>query len=323
MSFKVSRWVAATVVFSLLIQMQFATSGHADGRPKIAFSSTRDGNSEIYVMDSDGRNQVRLTDDPANDLDSSWSPDGDRIAFVSNRERGVEQIYVMDSDGGNAMRLTTDSTHQEPAWSPVGEKIAYVRNKGGRQIWIMDADGGNQQQLTQIGKNRQPAWSPDGARIAYVSRRHGGQGIYVMDANGSNQKRLTRGVWSHDNPSWSPDGQWIAHDFWHKGAVYQIFVVRTDGSGLSRRLTRNEPHKRFPVWSPDGGTIAYVQESPFENTTIHLMTANGEYLKQLSEEHDGSDTDPDWFDPVGWSVSPATNFVTMWGEIKKPTADRR
>ncbi len=274
------------------------------------------------MIDSDGGNQVRLTHDPAIDADPAWSPDGTRIAFVSRRNGGVDSIYVMDSDGQNLTQLTKESNDSDPAWSPDGAKIAFTRSKGGRQVWVMDADGGNQTRLTHVGQNYHPAWSPDGRRIAITSSRLGG-GIVVMDENGDNQERLTRGVWAHDNPSWSPDGQWIAHDFWHKGAMYQIFVVRTDGGGLSKRLTRNEPHKRFPVWSPDGGTIAYVQESPFENTTIHLMTSNGEYLEQLSEEHDGSDTDPDWFDPVGWSVSPDANFVTMWGEIKEPTADRR
>ena len=321
MPFSARRFLTTVLVLSLLIQPQIVVDGHATPQAKIAFSSTRDGNSEIYVMDSDGGNQIRLTHDPAMDSDPAWSPDGNRIAFVSRRNGGVDRIYVMDSDGQRLKQLTKDFNCSEPAWSPDGTKIAFTRSGAGRQVWVMDADGGNQTRLTHVGQNYDPAWSPDGSRIAITSSRLGG-GIVVMAENGENQERLTRGVWAHENPSWSPDGHWIAHDFWHKGAVYQIFAVRTDGSGLSRRLTRNEPHKRFPAWSPDGGTIAYVQESPFKNTTIHLMTANGDYLKQLSEEHDGSDIDPDWFDPEVWSVSPAANVVTMWGKMKKPTARR-
>ena len=321
MSFEARRCLTAVFVLSLLILMHIAQIGYAAERPKIAFSSTRDGNSEIYVMDSDGRNQVRLTDDPANDLDPSWSPDGERIAFVSNRERGQEQIYVMDSDGGNPMRLTNDSTHQEPAWSPNGDKIAYVRNRGGRQIWIMDADGGNQTQLTEVGKNRNPAWSPDGGRIAFRSLKNGAAGLFVMEKNGSNPKRLAPDRNITSNPAWSPDGQRIAYDeslgFWPSS----IYVVESDGGGQPESLTDNLTNKWGPTWSPDGDMIAYVQEVPNNRTTIHLMTAEGKYLKQLSAAHVGDDT-PDWYAPVGWSVSPAANFVTIWGEIKIPTAGR-
>ena len=101
-------------------------------------------------MDSDGGNHVRLTIDPAIDYDPSWSPNGKRIAFVSNRDHGYDRIYVMDSDGRNLMRLTKESTHNEPAWSPAGEKIVYVRNKGGYQVYVMDTDGQNLVQLTYI-----------------------------------------------------------------------------------------------------------------------------------------------------------------------------
>ncbi|MDE0300633.1 MAG: DPP IV N-terminal domain-containing protein [Candidatus Poribacteria bacterium] len=323
MSFKVRRFLTAALVLSLFIQMLIAGFGYAAWRPKIAFSSTRDGDSEIYVMESDGSKQVRLTINPARDYDPSWSPDGDRIAFVSNRERGQEQIYVMDSDGGNTTRLTNDSTHQEPAWSPNGDQIAYVRNRGGRQIWIMDADGGNQTQLTKEGKNRNPAWSPDGGRIAFRSLGNIAAGLFVMEKNGSNPVRLAPNMNITSHPAWSPDGRRIAYDqslgLWPS----QIHVVDSDGGGQPERLTDNLPTKWGPTWSPDGGTIAYVHEVPIRRTTIHLMTAEGEYLKQLSEVHGGDDTDPDWFYLAGWSVSPAANFVTTWGEIKKPASARR
>ena len=177
MSFKARRFSVAALVVSLFIQMQIAENGYASRRAKIAFTSTRDGNHEIYVMDADGSNQVRLTNHLADDYEPSWSPDGRWIAFVSNRDNGVEHIYVMDSNGQNLMRLTKESNGSDPAWSLDGAKIAFTRNKGGRQIWVMDADGGNEKRLTNIGQNFQPAWSPDGERIAFATTTNGG-GIY-------------------------------------------------------------------------------------------------------------------------------------------------
>ena len=325
MLFQTRRLFAAALIVSVFFQMHLATNAYASPRAKIAFTSVRDENSDIYVMDGDGDNQVRLTINPARDYDPSWSPDGYRIVFVSDRNRGIEQIFVMGSDGQNLKTLTTGSAHQQPAWSSDGEKIAYVRNKGGRQIWQMDADGSNRQQLTQIGKNSEPTWSPDGARIAYVSRRHSGQGIYVMDANGSNQKRLTPNRNFTANPAWSPDGNWIAYEAVDNKHTFLIYAARVVGNPHIERLTPDKPHKLQPTWSPDGETIAYTSwnvQFRRNRKTIHLMTAEGEHLKQLSEEHNGNDTFPDWYAPVGWSVPPAANFVTMWGEIKKPATGR-
>ena len=334
MSFKARRLFAAALVISLLIQMQFAENGYASRGTKIAFTCFRDENFDICVMDGDGGNEVRLTDDPAKDHElhdakdhephdakdhePSWSPDGGRIAFNRNHH-----IYVMDSDGRNLIELTGASGGSEPTWSPNGTKIAFTRFKAlKKQIWVMDADGGNPVQLTQWGRNYNPAWSADSNRIAFVTRdRHAGREIYAMDSDGGNQLRLTHDSEENDNPSWSPDGQWIAFDS-YRNKVYHIYVVKTDGSGRTSRLTRRRQDHLQPAWSPDGGTIAYTIREPGGFRTINLMARNGRHLKQLTKPHFYS-ADPDWFDPAAWSVSPATNFATIWGEIKRPPTARR
>ena len=230
MSFKARRLAGTVLIVSLFIQMQIAANGYASRGTKIAFTCVGvDGNRDICVMDGDGGNEVRLTDDPAWDQGPSWSPDGTRIVFY----RG-HHIYVMDSDGQNLMELTGPLGGTDPAWSPDGAKIAFTRFKALKnQIWVMDADGGNEVQLTQWGENYNPAWSPDGDTIAYS-------------------------LW-----------EW----------------------GISM--------------------------------TINLMTPEGKHLKQLTEDDGTYRCDADWFAPVGRSVSPAANFVTIWGKIKVPASVRR
>ncbi len=317
MLFKVGRLAATVLVVSLLVEMQISQIGHAAFGAKIAFTCWGGDSREICVMDADGGNEKRLTVDPAWYSQPSWSPDGTRMAF----SRNYSAIYVMDSDGRNFIQL---SSGREPAWSPDGGKIAFTRFKAlKKQVWVMDADGGNEVQLTNWGENYKPAWSPDGVRIAFVNiHRQGGPEIYAMDSDGDNEVRITHDLKPKDNPSWSPDGQWIAYDESLQVWISQIHVVEADGGGRTKRLTDDSPTKRNPVWSPDGDTIAYVARERDVSETIDLITTDGKHLRQLGEARSFND-DPDWFDPRAWSVSPAANFVTIWGKIKTPASVRR
>jgi len=174
---------------------------------KIAFVSWRDGNPNIYVMDSDGKNQTRLTENNGNNISPAWSPDGKKIAFVSNRS-GNYQIYVMDSDGKNQTRLIeTNAYDGRPKWSPNGKKIVFTSGRGtpGDEIYLMDTDGGNQIRLTLTKwGDSEPDWSPDGKKIVFMSNQDGNYEVYVMDADGKNQIRLTENSANDSQPAWSP-----------------------------------------------------------------------------------------------------------------------
>ena len=169
---------------------------------------------EIYVMDADGGNQQRLTNHPNDDRSPSWSPNGKRIAFVSNRDGHVIggiptfEIYVMDADGKNQQRLTENRQNDlSPSWSPDGERIAFASDEKGNfenfEIYVMDADGGNQQRLTNNpAYDWNPSWSPDGERIAFMSKRDENAEIYVMDADGGNPQNLTNNPHGDASPAW-------------------------------------------------------------------------------------------------------------------------
>ena len=300
-------------------------------KAQIAFSSRRDGNSEIYVMDGGGNNQIRLTNHPEADFQPSWSPDGRRIAFSSNRNGGNEQIYVMDSNGKNVKLLTNGSLGSYPAWSPDGQTIAY--NGRAKDDWVEEEhsgiiliapDGSNRRILARDipVADGEPAWSPDSQRIAFVSWREDWTGdIGVMDADGRNPKRLTHTPNNERGPAWSPDGSKIAFTT----VLEEDFVLSVmDADGTNQRILTEEVLDGrmqlifHPAWSPDGRTIAYRSSIiGLNDAEIHLMTADGEHLKRLGGVHKGGDSWPDWFNPASLAVASVGNRITIWGRIKR------
>ena len=294
--------------------------GLAAQKSRIVFTSTRDGNLEIYVMDADGGNQERLTNNPAHDVEPDWFPDGRKIAFASSRDGGQAQIYVMDADGKNVIRLTDGPGQKyDPDWSPDGRKIAFSVDGWDDHIAVMDADGGNREKLED--QARHPSWSPDGKQIAFVSWRDGGNEIYTIGVGGQWRKRLTRNLAPKQHPSFSPDGRWIAYEDGHDGLFFHTYVVNADG-GNRKKLA---DHALSPSWSPDGQVIAYyLSEGIWPGnfrSTMHLMASNGRYIRQLSDGRNARDLYPD-ISPLGFAVSPAAKFVTIWGKIKMLTLGR-
>ena len=266
---------------------------------RIVFTSDRDDDAEIYVMNADGSGLTRLTNDPAWDDSAVWSPDGSRIAFRSDRD-GNEELYVMTAPehGGVThetapLRLThTPANERWPSWSPDGKHLAFRSDRDGNaEIYVMNADGSGQTRLTDDpAADELPAWSPDGGRIAFVSDRDGNAEIYVMNVDGSDPINLTKHPASDSWPAWSPDGSRILFASDRDGDT-EIYVMAAPapqtgtaaGSGAATRLTDNERGDWSPTWSPDGFLIAF-SVSIGDDKEIHLMNADGTGQTRLSEK---------------------------------------
>jgi len=298
---------------------------------KIVFMSKRDGNAEIYSMNSDGSDQINLTQHPAADYHPVWSPNGKHILFSSDRD-GIFDLYLMDPDGTNIRKVFASSKYRwEPAWSPDGKRIAYAQGDPGKAklqfgmrfvpyadltLCLATVNGDSVEKLTD---GFTPSWSPDGHKIAFVVGGRKGTPLGIFDLQKRSRKMLLlkEMPWI-SNPSWSRDNKiafaklegaaFDAQGFlrFNKGTIHTI----DSAGGKLHQITDENSYD--PTWSSDGSELIYNARAGFSQ--IFKIDLNGGDPTQLT--HDGSNSSPDWFDPT-LSVSPSAQLLTtMWGKIK-------
>jgi dipeptidyl aminopeptidase/acylaminoacyl peptidase len=256
---------------------------------------------QIWSVDADGTNQIRLTNAPDNDnTQAAWSPNGDQVAYIrSTAGLNVNDLYVMNADGTDPRPVVTGiKIGSYPSWSPDGSKIAYVENLG---IWTVNADGSNQQPLigedpngTEFGTS--PQWSPDGTKIAFskiiaTDPNCPGQvkaDLYLMNTSGGNLEQLTNDPCSSYEPTWSPDGQRIAYTT-DRGFDEDIWVMDAQPGAQQQQLTDTVGNDSSPSWSPDGTMIAF---ETLRNIAAEIWTMNADGNNQQPTGIEG--TEPNW-----------------------------
>ena len=277
-------WLAAVITV-------FTAASYAQER--IAFQTLRDGNSEIYAMDTDGSDQTRLTYSSSDDFNPEFSPDGSKIAFSTGRD-GDFEIYVMNADGTHQTRVTINSgADTEPAWSPDGSKIAFTSSRDGNpEIYIMNADGTNQTRLTNNSViDTGASFNPLGDGIIFTTFREVGGEIYKMGVDGSNPINLTNAAGNDTEADWSPDGSKIVFRALRDGGM-DVYTMNSDGSNQVCLTCNNPTFDNMPSFSPDGTKIAFRSDRD-GNREIYVMNVDGSNQVNLTNIL-GDDSEPSW-----------------------------
>lgn len=234
-------------------------SSNADENGRIALTSERDGNMEIYLVNPDGSALVNLTNHPAQDSVPTWSPDGEKIAFLSDRAGKYDfDIYLMNANGSAVTRLTDDAEAVGFGMRPV----TYER--------IM------------FGFSGPLSWSPDGRYILAsrlvvnpaAANQETHSHLVIVKADGSGMSILTPvNYFKNDfSPVWSPNGDWIAFSR-YMYATTRLMAIKPDGTGETALTYGYENAGNF-AWTPDGKNIAYFMISP-----ACLMKSGTEFLR--------------------------------------------
>jgi TolB protein len=181
----------------------FLSAWSPDGT-RLAFMSNRDGNMEIYVVNRDGTNLRRVTNNPGADATPTWSPTGTQLAFTSDRS-GKPQVYVVNLDGTGLIKISDESYCDRATWSPPPlNEIAYAsQTGGGYEIRVFSFTTRQSRAITDgIGSNESPAFAPNGRHLAFVSDRTVKPQIYTIASDGTDLRQITK-TGANKYPNWS------------------------------------------------------------------------------------------------------------------------
>jgi len=211
------------------------------------------GTEDIFVMNVNGTGFVQVTTNPALDYSPAWSPDGERLVFISERDDNAE-IYTIRTDGTDLTRLTFSAVFEAfPTWSPDGTLIAFSADdfdNNVSNVYTITVEDLHTMQLTSNDGATAPAWSPDGEYIAFDEQSGDISEIYVMTRDGEDQQQVTElGLLSY-SASWSTDSSTLSFVSVNERGDFDIYAISIDGTGLTRLTDTQDSDEYFAPWVP-------------------------------------------------------------------------
>ena len=252
----------------------------------------------LAIMDQDQANHRFLTDGSYLVLTPRFSPNSQKITYMSYVKSNSPRVFIFDIETGQQEIVGEfPGMTFAPRFSPDGKKIIMsFAMDGNSDIYTMDLENRIVERITNHPSiDTSPSYSPDGKFICFNSDRSGYQQIYIMKSNGKNVKRISFGNGLYGTPVWSPRGDLIAFTKLHKGKFY-IGVMRTDGKG-ERLLTENF-YQEAPSWSPNGRVLIFYRETKSNpdgegfSAKLWSIDLTGYNERLIKTETDGSD--PSW-----------------------------
>ena len=283
------------------------TEGSALGaaqRHPVAFVSTRSGRAQIYTMNADGSDPVRLTNEAYDDYYPAWSPDGTQLAYYVHLSWQSWALVVMNADGSGRRQITDSAgcatCAMGPYWLPDGTEIGFTVEPNPRptceikstELAVVDADGTDCRRLTENAWNDLfCGWSPDKATILFASDRDGRDQVYLMDADGSDVRRLTDAGSTNNMAAWSPDGSKISFVS-NRDGNDEIYVMGVDGADVTR-ITSDPAHDWMPAWSADGTEILFSSDRDGSELDVYAVRLDDLTVRRLTTAA-GYDYQPAW-----------------------------
>ncbi len=267
----------AVVVLSLVA---IAVPAVAQPTGKIVFTSVRNGNAEVCVINTDGTGFKNLTDDDAYDDQPALSPDGMEVVFVSDRD-GNRELYLMNLAGENVVRLTnTDDSEIDPAFTADASGVIYtLETDEGRDVYELDLVSGESQAIYASEEDERMAYQGPGGKIVYVAEVNGDDEIMLEDSSG--RKQLTDSPGIDFMPTITADGKQVFFVTTREGD-YDLYLMYADGTG-ERPFLNTETVEGRGVPSPDGGYVAVANEET-GTLEIYIYDMDGNPVLQLTDD---------------------------------------